>query len=77
LLRKFPGIGDRKISEIVNELEESKHKPLRRLINGLGIPHVGKKMAQDIVQAMVSHQPVCLEDILYILTDREFLINVY
>ncbi|AHB41173.1 hypothetical protein P148_SR1C00001G0378 [candidate division SR1 bacterium RAAC1_SR1_1] len=77
LLRKFPGIGDKKISEIANEIEESKHQPLRRLLNGLGIPHVGKKMAQDIVQAMVSQQPVCLEDILYILTDRDFLITVY
>lgn len=77
LLRKFPGIGDKKVSEIVKEIEESKHQPLRRLINGLGIPHVGKKMAQDIVQAMVSQQPVCLEDILYILTDRDFLITVY
>jgi DNA ligase (NAD+) len=77
LLRKFPGIGDKKISEIANEIEESKHQPLRRLLNGLWIPHVGKKMAQDIVQAMVSQQPVCLEDILYILTDRDFLITVY
>lgn len=77
LLRKFPGIGEKKVSEIVNEIEESKHQPLRRLLNGLGIPHVGKKMAQDIVQAMVSQQPVCLEDILYILTDRDFLITVY
>lgn len=77
LLRKFPGIGDKKVSEIVNEIENSKKQPLRRLVNWLGIPHVGKKMAQDIVQAMVSQQPVCLEDILHILTDRDFLITVY
>jgi hypothetical protein len=38
---------------------------------------VGKKMAQDIVQAMISQQPVCLEDIIYILSDRDFLISVY
>ena len=77
LLRKFPGIGDKKVSEIVKEIEESKQQPLRRLINGLGISHVGKKMAQDIVQAMVAQQPVCLEDIFHILTDRDFLITVY
>lgn len=77
LLRKFPGIGDKKVAEIINEIEESKHQPLRRLLNWLWIPHVGKKMAQDIVQAMVSQQPVCLEDILHILTDRDFLITVY
>lgn len=77
ILRRFPGIGDKKVSEIVKELEESKQQPLRRLINWLGISHVGKKMAQDIAQAMVSQQPVCLEDILYILTDRDFLVTVY
>ncbi|HCB51904.1 TPA: hypothetical protein DEP21_05070 [Patescibacteria group bacterium] len=77
LLRKFPGIGDKKIAEIVEEIEKSKQQPLRRLLNGLGIAHVGKKMAQDIVQAMVSQQPVCLEDIMYILSDREFLITIY
>jgi len=77
LLRRFPGIWDKKVSEIVNEIEESKNQPLRRLINWLWISHIGKKMAQDIVQAMISQQPVCLEDILYILTDRDFLITVY
>ncbi len=51
-LTKFPGIGDKKVAEIVKGIEESKHKALRRLLNGLGIPHVGKKMAQDIASQM-------------------------
>jgi DNA ligase (NAD+) len=34
-LVKFPGIGDKKVAEIVKGIEESKHKALRRLLNGL------------------------------------------
>ena len=51
-LRKFPGIGDKKVAEMVKGVKESKHKALRRLLNWLGIPHVGKKMAQDIASQM-------------------------
>ena len=32
-LRKFPGIGDKKVAEMAKGVEESKHKALRRLIN--------------------------------------------
>ena len=52
-LLKFPGFGDKKVAEIAKGVEESKHKALRRLLNGLGIPHVGKKMAQDLTNAMI------------------------
>lgn len=51
-LRKFPWFWDKKVSEIAKGVEESKHKALRRLINGLGISHVGKKMAQDLASQM-------------------------
>ncbi len=77
LLRKFPGIWEKKLAEITKEIEESKKQPLWRLINWLWIPHIGKKMAQDIVHAMSSQQPVCLEDILQILVDEDFLKTVY
>jgi DNA ligase (NAD+) len=32
-LLKFPGFGDKKVSEIAKGVEESKHKALRRLLN--------------------------------------------
>jgi DNA ligase (NAD+) len=54
-LLKFPGFGDKKVSEIISQIEESKTKPLRRLLNGLGIPHVGKKMAQDLAKKLAEH----------------------
>ena len=55
-LRKFPGIGEKKVTEIIKGIEESKHKALRRLLNGLGIPHVGKKMAQDLSEAIMNYE---------------------
>lgn len=52
LVRAMPWFGDKKIAEIVNWLESSKKKPLRRLINALGIPQVGKKNAQILVEKL-------------------------
>ena len=71
-LVKFPGIGDKKVAEIVKGIEESKHKALRRLLNGLWIPHVGKKMAQDIASQMNNDKWIINN-----LTDTEWLWNIY
>lgn len=79
-LLKFPGLWDKKITEIVKGVEDSKHKSLRRLLNGLGIPGIGKKTAQDIQKALIeaiSQEDIQLHDITKKLTDREFLENIY
>jgi NAD-dependent DNA ligase len=55
-LLKFPGFGDKKVAEIAKGIEESKHKALRRLLNGLGIGGIGKKTAQDIALQMNNEQ---------------------
>lgn len=70
-LRKFPWFGDKKVAEMVKWIEESKQKALRRLINGLGIPHVGKKLAQDITQQLSE------ENIIVQLMNEEFLLSIY
>ncbi|MCX6824627.1 MAG: NAD-dependent DNA ligase LigA [candidate division SR1 bacterium] len=70
-LLKFPGFGDKKVAEIAKGVEESKHKALRRLLNGLGISHVGKKMAQDIAEQLNS------KDFIEELTNEEFLSSIY
>jgi len=70
-LLKFPGIWDKKVAEIVKWVEESKHKALRRLLNGLWIPHVGKKMAQDLAEQLTH------EDFMKDLTNEEFLSSIY
>ena len=71
-LVKFPGIGDKKVAEIAKGIEESKHKALRRLLNGLWIPHVGKKMAQDIASQMNNDKWIINN-----LTDTEWLWSIY
>ena len=84
-LRKFPGIGDKKVAEIAKGIEESKYKALRRLLNWLWVPHVGKKMAQDLAEAIQSslvHEGGEFRiqnewKITDILTNKEFLSSIY
>ena len=70
-LRKFPWFGDKKAAEIAKGVEESKHKALRRLLNGLWISHVGKKMAQDLAEQLTS------KDFFSQVTNEEFLRSIY
>jgi len=59
------------VTEIAKGIEESKHKALRRLLNGIGMSHVGKKMAQDIAEQLSS------KDFIIELTNEEFLSSIY
>jgi len=34
-LKKFPGFGEKKVSEVASQIEASKKQPLRRVINAL------------------------------------------
>lgn len=43
------GIWQKKYHELIEEIKKTKNAPLRRLLNGLGINHIGKKTAQIIV----------------------------
>ncbi len=70
-LRKFPWIWDKKVAEMVKGVEESKHKALWRLLNGLWIPHVGKKMAQELAEQL-THKDFITE-----IMDEEFLNSIY
>lgn len=70
-LLKFPWFGDKKVAEIAKGVEESKHKALRRLLNGLWISHVGKKMAQDLAEQLTS------KDFFSQVTNEEFLRSIY
>lgn len=46
------GVGQKKYYELVEEIKKTKNAPLRRLLNGLGIMHIGKKTAQLIIDAI-------------------------
>ncbi|MDR2540312.1 MAG: hypothetical protein LBD11_00600 [Candidatus Peribacteria bacterium] len=71
LLRKFPGFGDRKIYEITKGIKASKKQPFRRLLNALGIPHIGIKTAQDITEFLKTEKADSLTKIQSLLTDPE------
>ena len=85
MLRSLPWFADKKVTEIANQLEASKSKPLRRLIHGLGIPNIGKKTAMMIQEAITTavipaNEPesiFSLNDLISYLTNQEFLEQIY
>lgn len=77
LLRKFPNFGEKKISELAQQLEKSKSQPLWRILNGLGIPNIGKKTAQDLADYLASKKVKNLTQMLEILKDSESLQELY
>nr|WP_245612715.1 NAD-dependent DNA ligase LigA [Kosmotoga pacifica] len=48
------GVGDKTISNLLKEIEKSKKNPLSKLLVGLGIPGVGKKLAYDLARHFVT-----------------------
>ena len=84
VVRNFPWFANKKITEIKNQLEESKTKEFRRLLNWLWIPWIGKKTAQDISKNITleisknnNNKLSNLENISRHITDSEFMISIY
>ena len=83
LLQKFPWFGSKKVSEISNQLIQTKEKPLRRLLNWLWIWHVGKKTAIIIVDNLINHYSLqdqdlsSLENLVKHITDADFLNSIF
>lgn len=49
-LTSLEGFGEKSANNLIAAIEASKDRPLNRLIFGLGIQHVGKTVAEDLVQ---------------------------
>ncbi len=47
-LLELDGFGEKKAQNLLNALENSKHRPLSAFLNALGIPNVGVKTARDL-----------------------------
>lgn len=80
-LLAMPLIGQRKYQLLTDELKKSKNNPLRRVLNGLGIQHIGKKTAQIIVEAITGRgyqekKDFSITDLEALLSDREFLVSI-
>lgn len=49
-LKEIPGFGDKKVDKLLQAVENSKHQTLDRLIFGLGIKHIGAKVAKTLIK---------------------------
>lgn len=77
LLRKLPSFWDKKISELISQIELSKTKPLRRLLNALGIPNIWKKTAQDLSTYLAQKKVTNLTSLINELKNTEQLWAIY
>jgi DNA ligase (NAD+) len=82
-LQRLPGFGNKKVSEIAIQLLQAKEKPLRRLLNGLGIGHVGKKTAIILNDNLINYYSLQdetlspLENLIKHITDETFLQAIF
>ena len=79
LLKRFPGIGHKKVDTFVEEILASKSNPLWRFINALGISGIGIKLAKEI-EKHLNYRPVpahTLEQTFAIISNPEFLTSIY
>jgi DNA ligase (NAD+) len=77
-LQAMPGIGSKKIHQLLSELERTKKPELWRLLHGLGIPFVGKKIAQSLADAILKEHPApTLSDLQQVCTDEVFLQAIF
>ncbi len=53
-LSELPRMGEKSAANLLGQLEASKQRPLRRVINALGIRHVGERGAAVLAQALGS-----------------------
>ncbi|MEN3008191.1 NAD-dependent DNA ligase LigA [Pseudothermotoga sp.] len=58
-----PGIGQKTIANLLNEIEKAKKAPLHRLITALGIPMVGEKTAHLLAQTFKSLKKIASADL--------------
>lgn len=75
------GIGDKIIANLLREIDNSRDKPLNKLLVGLGIPGVGKKLALDLAKhfkTLESLEKARIEDLLEIQgVGKELAENIY
>lgn len=79
LLKRFPGIGHKKVDTFVDEIIASKSNPLWRFINALGISGIGIKLAKEI-EKHINYRPLpfsTLEQTFAIISNPEFLESIY
>ncbi len=69
-LMTIPGFGQKKVEKLIKAIEDSKQQTLDRLLFGLGIKHVGGKVAKILVQTFGSLEAISK-------ATKEELINIF
>jgi DNA ligase (NAD+) len=69
-LKEIPGFGEKKVEKLLDAIEKSKKQTLDRLIFGLGIKHVGAKVAK----VLIKHYPT-MQELTHATYDDLILIN--
>lgn len=84
IVKNLPGMGDKKIDNIITFLEKSKTNELSKIINALGIPQVGEKTAKVIVDHIqeaegekLKAKSFNIQDLIAYLSDQEFLAGIH
>jgi len=62
-IKKFEKMGEKSVDNLRKSIEESKNVNLSRLINGLGIPYVGKNAAQLLSKSFKNIEEIINVDI--------------
>lgn len=70
-LESLPGQGPQSIKVLLDSIEESKTRPLWRLINALGIERIGKKMAKLIAIETQTFERLLVFDFNQLLNKRD------
>lgn len=80
ILKRLPGIAEKKIDTFIDEINKSKKNIFRRLLNGLGISGIGIKIAKEISATLEKcgrSDIKNLDEIFTIITKEEFLSSVF
>lgn len=69
-LESLPGFGHKKVTKLLNAIENSKKQSVDRLLFALGIKHVGAKVAKTLIKTFLSIEALSL-------ASKEALLDLY
>lgn len=80
VLKRLPGIAEKKIDTFIDEINKSKTNPFRRLLNGLWISGIGIKLAKEISSQLEKcgrNDIKNIEEAFSIITNQEFISSIF
>lgn len=78
-LRTIPGIAEKKIIQLEQEIQKARTVSLDRILTWLSIRHIGSVIAQDIIAHYMQHTPIQkrnYSDFIQTMLDELLLVNI-